>query len=125
MINQFQKYDWHDADIEKIEISSNQIRMTINRDDYEDTIEILCNNVVGLTDLCMWEDTLIYDAKLEYVNQELTPFLLKVKDAHPLDGEIYHNQPIKTDLLHLSVQMVNDIVFNVYCYEVKISEKVS
>ncbi|MBE6597552.1 MAG: hypothetical protein E7641_07785 [Ruminococcaceae bacterium] len=121
-ITRFYNYRWHDADIEKIEISSNQISIVINHDDYEDPIKILCNDVVGLTDLCMWEDTVIYDARLEYVNDELPPFLQKVKDAHFLDGEFYDNQPIKNNLLRLSIQLVNDIVLTIYCYEVKICE---
>ena len=122
MIHQFYNYDWHDADIEKIEISSNQISIKINLDDYENSIKILCNDVVGLTDLCMWEDTMIYDAKLEYVNRELPPFLLKIKDSHPLDGAFYNNQPIKNNLLCLSIQLVNHIIFHIYCYEVEIYE---
>ena len=122
MIDQFHKYCWHDADIEKIEISSNQISIMINHDDYGNSIKILCNDVVGLTDLCMWEDTIIYDAKLEYVNNELPHFLQKVKDSYPLDGKLYNNQPIKNNLLCLSIQLVNNIVFTIYCYEVEIYE---
>ena len=80
MIDQFHKYRWHDADIEKIEISSNQIIIImINHDDYENSVKILCNQVVGLTDLCMWEDTIINDATLEYVTGELPPFFAKNK----------------------------------------------
>ena len=122
MIDQFHKYCWHDADIEKIEISSNQIIIMINHDDYENSVKILCNQVVGLTDLCMWEDTIINDATLEYVKGELPPFLQKIKDAHPLNGEFYDNQPIKSNLLCLSITLVNDIVFNIYCYSVEIYE---
>ena len=113
MLSQFNKYRWHDTVIEKIEISSNQITVLINNDDYENSITILCNEVVGLTDLCMWEDTIIYDAKLEYVNSELSPFLLKVKDSHPINGDFYNNQPIKDNLLCLSIELVNNIVFSI------------
>ena len=122
MLSQFNKYRWHDTVIEKIEISSNQITVLINNDDYENSITILCNEVVGLTDLCMWEDTIIYDAKLEYVKSELSPFLLKVKDSHPINGDFYNNQPIRDNLLCLSIELVNNIVFSIYCYEVKIYE---
>ncbi len=122
MINHFYKYCWHDTEVEKIEISSNQITVIIKHDDYENPIKILCNEVVGLTDLCMWEDVIVYDAKLEYVNSELTSFLLKVKDAHPTDGDFYNNQPMKNGLLCLSIELVNHIAFHIYCYEVKIYE---
>jgi hypothetical protein len=120
MLNQFYEYCWHDADIEKIEISANQISIMINFDDFENPITVLCNNVVGLTNLCMWEDTIIYDAKLEYVANELPSFLQEVMNSHPLDGEFYNNQPIRSNLLCLSMKLTNDIAFNIYCYEVKI-----
>ena len=70
----------------------------------------------------MWEDTIISDATLEHVKDELPPFLQKIKDAHPLNGEFYDNQPIKSNLLCLSITLVNDIVFNIYCYSVEIYE---
>ncbi len=122
MINNFFKYCWHDGDIEKIEISSNAINMIIRHDDYDKSIKIHCNGVVGLTNLCMWEDTIISEATLEYVNGKLSPFLQEVKDAHPLNGEFYDNQPIGNNLLCLSITLTNDIAFNVYCYDVEIYE---
>ena len=122
MINDFFKYCWHDADVEKIEISSNSMSIIIQLYDYEKPIKLLCNDVVGLTNLCMWEDTIIYDANLEYINGELPPFLQEVKDAHPLNSEFYDNQPIRNNLLCLSIKLVNDIVFNIYCYNVDIYE---
>ena len=122
MINHFSEYCWHDAVVEKIEISSNQISIVIQHDDYEKLIKILCNDVVGLTNLCMWEDSIISDATLEYVNGELSPFLQEVKDAHLIPGELYNNQPIRNDLLCLSITLVNDIAFSIYCYDVEICE---
>ena len=122
MIDQFHKYCWHDADVEQIEISSNQISIMINHDDYEKPIKILCYDVVGLTDLCMWEDTIISYATLERVKGELPPFLQKIKGAHPLNGKFYDNQPIRNNLLCLSITLVNDITFNLYCYRVEIHE---
>lgn len=122
MMNQFYKYCWHDAEIEKIEISSNRISIIIQHDDYENPIKMICNKVVGLTNLCMWEDTIINSATLEHVNNELTPFLHEIKKSHPLDGEFYNNQPIRNNLLCLSIKLVNDIVFNIYCYEIEICE---
>ena len=119
-MNDFYKYCWHDGDIEKIEISSNQISIIISTDGCDNPIKIICHDVVGLTNLCMWEDTIISSASLEFVNNTLTPFLHDVKDSHPLNSEFYNNQPIKDNLLCLSMKIVNGIVFNIYCYDVKI-----
>ena len=56
MIDQFHTYCWHDADIEKIEISSNHISIMIDHDDYENSIkesisavEAMCCIITGLT----------------------------------------------------------------------------
>ena len=119
-MNDFFKYCWHDGDIEKIEISSNQIKISVLHDDYDNPITIFCHSVVGLTNLCMWEDTIINKATLEYVSNKLPAFLQWVQNAHPLEGGIYDNHPIKNNLLCLSIELVNNIAFNVYCYGVEI-----
>lgn len=124
-MDDFYKYYWHDGDIEKVEIISNQIMIMVLLDDYPDPITIVCHKVVGLTDLCMWEDTIINDATLEIVNHELSPFLQQVKKAHLLEGSIYDNNPIMNDLLCLSIKLVNDIVFHIYCYDVEVINPVS
>lgn len=124
-MNDFFKYCWHDGDIEKIEISSNQINIVISLDDYDSPITIICLETVGLTNLCMWEDTIISDATLGSVSGNLPPFLREVGSAHQFVGDIYDNHPIRDDLLCLSIKLVNDIVFCIYCYKVEIAEGTS
>lgn len=119
-MNNFFKYCWHDGDIDRIEISSNQISIVILHDDYDSPITIMCHEVVGLTNLCMWEDTIINNATLESVGGNLSPFLQEVKSTHQIVGEVYNNPPIRDDLLCLSIELVNDIVFKIYCYDVEI-----
>ena len=125
VMNNFFKYFWHDGVIEKIEISSNQINIVILLYDYDNPITIICHDTVGLTNLCMWEDTIISDATLESVGGNLTPFLQDVKSAHQLVGDLFNNQPIRDDLLCLSIKLVNDIVFCIYCYNVEIVDGAS
>lgn len=125
VMNDFFKYCWHDGDIEKIEISSNQINIVILLDDYDNPITLICHDTVGLTDLCMWEDTIISNATLESVGGNLPPFLQEVKNAHQLVGDMYNNQPIRDDLLCLSIKLVNDIVFCIYCYNIEIVDGAS
>ena len=120
IMNNFFEYSWHDGDIDRIEISSNQISIVVLNDDNDKPVTIKCHDVVGLTNLCMWEDTIICNATLECVKGELPPFLQEVKNAHLLDEVGYNNQPIRNNLLCLSIKLVNDIVFNIYCYSVDI-----
>lgn len=124
-MNEFFKYCWHDGDIEKIEISSNQINLVILLDDYDNPITIICHDTVGLTNLCMWEDTIISNATLESVGDNLSPFLQEVKSAHQFVGDMYNTQPIKDGLLCLSIKLVNDVVFCIYCYNLEIADGIS
>ena len=103
----------------------NQINIVILLYDYDNPITIICHDTVGLTNLCMWEDTIISDADLESVGGNLTPFLQDVKSAHQLVGDMFNNQPIRDDLLCLSIKLVNDIVFYIYCYNVEIVDGAS
>lgn len=119
-MNDFFSYCWHDGDIEKIQISSNQINIVVLLDDCVSPVTIACHDTVGLTNLCMWEDTIISKATLERVGDNLSPFLQEIKNAHRLVGEIYGNRPIRNDLLCLSIKLVNDVTFRIYCYNVEI-----
>ena len=115
MKHKFFTYSWHDAVIEKIEIIDNQITITICLDGYDEPIKVLCSDVVGLTDLCMWEDTIIFTATLEKVTKELPSFLQQVRNAH-------YEECVHPNLLCLSFQLTNDIAFHIYCYNVEIVE---
>ena len=82
-MNDFFKYYWHDGDIEKIEISSNQINIVILLEDYDNPITLICHDTVGLTGLCMWEDTIINNATLESVGSNIPPFSSRSKKCTP------------------------------------------
>jgi len=43
-------------------------------------------------------------------------------NAYSYEESIYNNPPIKDNLLCLSVELVNDIAFHIYCYDVEIVE---
>ena len=113
-VKDFCKYDLHDACVEKIEINSNKTVLYVDADGLK--MKIICSDTVGVTDICMWEDDIIYDMKLSEVKDFSLPFLSRVKKAH---GEGNENT-VKKGLLGLSVEFVNNIAMHIYCYNVEI-----
>lgn len=112
----FYDFCWHDSEILKIEVVWNKVILFLSNDLYASPLRIVCNEVVGFTDLCMWEDTTVYSAKICEVNDNITPFLDKIRRSHSYKGNNY--EPIRKGLMNLSVELTNDIVFNIYCYEI-------
>ena len=114
MREDFYKYDLHDACVEKIEINSNSTVLYVDADGLK--MKIICADTVGVTNICMWEDDIICNAKLSKVEEFSIPFLCEVKKAHGAGNE----NPVKKGLLDLSVEFVNNIVMHIYCYNVEI-----
>jgi hypothetical protein len=117
MQTNFYQYDWLDAEIVNILIDCDRIELLINLDITEHTglpkstpIKLICTGVVGLTDLCMWEDTDIFKASLAEISDRNTTFLSKVSETYSLSNE---------PLLDLAVELSNHITFHIYCYGVQ------
>ena len=112
MVEDFCNYDFHDAVIEKIEINSNKTILHIDADGRK--VRIICNDTAGVTDICMWEDDIIFDVNISHVKGVLNPFLQNIRKAHGSDS------PICEGLLDLAVELTNNIVFHIYCYGVDV-----
>lgn len=119
-MNNFYNYSWHDSVIEKIEIFDDNVILSIYNDGLDSQVKIICSRTAGITNLCMWEDTTITTACLNTVSDFSGEFIQSILKAHPQ----YENEdwlPIKQGLLDLAIQLTNDIVFHIYCYDVVVS----
>ena len=128
MNNNFYNYDFADGSIESINIDYDKVELSIDLDVTQQSgtpekqpIKLICSEVVGLTDLCMWEDTIIFGAELKKVSDKNTPFLAKVFGIYPIENTSqFFDKPLKESLLDLAIEMANNITFHIYCYEVKV-----
>lgn len=128
MNNNFYNYDFADASIESINIDYDRVELSIDLDVTQQSgtpekqpIKLICSEVVGLTDLCMWEDTIIFGAELKEVSDKNTPFLAKVFGIYPIENTSqFFDKPLKENLLDLAIEMSNHITFHIYCYDVKV-----
>lgn len=128
MNNNFYNYDFADGSIESINIDYDRVELSIDLDVTQQSgtpekqpIKLICSEVVGLTDLCMWEDTIIFGAELKEISDKNTPFLAKVFGIYPIENTSqFFDKPLKENLLDLAIEMSNHITFHIYCYDVKV-----
>ena len=128
MNNNFYNYDFADGSIESINIDYDRVELSIDLDVTQQSgtpekqpIKLICSEVVGLTDLCMWEDTIIFGAELKEVSDKNTPFLAKVFGLYPTENTSqFFDKSLKEHLLDLAIEMSNHITFHIYCYDVKV-----
>ncbi len=119
-MNDFNNYCWHDSTIEKIEIFDDNVILSIYNDVLNSQVKITCSRTAGITNLCMWEDTIITTVCLNTVSDFSGEFIQSILKAHP-HYEDYDCLPIKKGLLDLAIKLTNDIVFHIYCYDVVVS----
>ena len=119
-MNNFYNYLWHDSTIEKIEIFKDNVILRIYNDFLKAPVKMTCSKTAGITNLCMWEDTIIITACLNTVSDFSSEFIQSILQAHP-QYEEYDCLPIKEGLLDLAIKLTNDIVFHIYCYDVVVS----
>lgn len=121
LMSNFYNYYWHDSSIEKIEIFDDNTILSIYNDDSNLQVKVICSRTAGITNLCMWEDTIIVTASLNMVSDFSDEFIQSILKSHP-QYEDLDCLPIKNGLLDLAVELTNNIVFHIYCYDVVVSE---
>ncbi len=116
MISNFNNFSWHDSQINGIEIKDDQAVISVYQDALEKDCRIVCKEVVGMTDLCMWDDSIISSATASKVTDFSCGFLKSVFDAYGRNFASGAYKALGDGMIDISVKLVNDIVFHIYCY---------
>lgn len=112
-----------DSNITEIRIREDQVDLEIHWDVKNKPILVRCNGVVGFTNLCMWDDVIIGDnVSLKKADIEPDTFLSSIVQAYkPYSfGECFKQFP--EEILDLSIELVNQITFHIYCANVWVEE---
>ena len=124
------EYDWADSSIDSIHIEYDKVIILVSLDETFESgvpmqrpVNIICNNVVGMTDLCMWDDTDVFSVRLNEVTDQGNAFLSKIYRAYGTDKSSSACKPLKDHLCDLTIELANRISFHVYCYQVTVSEQ--
>ena len=118
----FNEIDWADSSIEEINIKYDELVIEVFNDSLNKKIYVVCKNFAGITNLCLWDDIYISNAKLESATNEV--FYKNILNAYRgRNGEfdnINPNRTLTAGLLKLSIELSNGVPCEIYCQNVEI-----
>ena len=112
----FENIDWADSDLEKIEIEYNKAILTIFNYTLGTRLSVHCEGLIGLTNLCVWDDTTILSAQIVKPT-DTDGFIQQVFSAYDKDFS-YGGRMLNQGIVGLCVELTNFLVFRVYCLKI-------
>lgn len=115
--------DFIDSTLLNINISYNEIEVSIRLDDGKDSqITLVCYNVVGIDKLVIWDDTNISCLKVANADEN-SDYMKEVIKAYPSNID-YGCRLITDQIKDLQITLSNDITFHIYCQAIFVSDEV-
>ena len=118
----FWNYDWADSDLDHIHIEYDRATLAIFNDTLQKKLFVECIGFAGITNLCIWDDTIILDTRLNPVCEPNDAFMRNVYAAYNTD-EDYDGRSLRNGMMELRITLVNNISFSIYCQKVQVVEK--
>lgn len=123
---EFNKIVWADSKIEEIKIKYNELTLKVFNDALNKDVVVICKNFAGITNLCLWDDTDIYNAKLEAATKESVFYTQILKAYTDTNGNIDNsdtNRTLADGLKKLTLTLTNGITCEIYCQFVIVDEQ--
>lgn len=110
--------DWHDSNIEEIIIKYDVATLFVWNDTFKKNMVVICSGLAGITNLCIWDDTIIYDANVYPVTDEGNDFVRNLYAAYDKDFD-YGGRSLKDGLIEWRIELVNGISFSIFCLNIE------
>ena len=117
----FLNYDWAESDIENIYIEYDHAKLLIFNDTCKKRLSVDCYGFAGINNLCMWDDTIIMNARILPVCRSDNEFICNLYAAYDENTD-YGGRSLKNGLWELKIELVNGITFSIYCQKIEVSE---
>lgn len=117
----FQDFDWADSDLESIHIEYDRATLVIWNDACQKRLSVECSGLARITNLCIWDDTIIINASVNSTCDTDNEFLRNFYTAYSKNKE-YSGRSLGNRLLELRIELANHISFRVYCQKIEVTE---
>lgn len=117
----FQDFDWADSDLESIHIEYDRATLVIWNDACQKRLSVECSGLAGITNLCIWDDTIIINASVNSTCDTDNEFLRNLYMAYRKNKD-YGGRSLGNRLLELRIELANHISFRVYCQKIEVTE---
>ena len=120
---EFMCINWADSQLENIHIEYDEAILLIWNDAFNKRLFVRCTGLVGITNLCVWDDMTIFNACVIQVdNNNDDEYLKALYKAYDKTFD-YGGRKLNDGLLKLSVELTNHIRFSVYCLKIEVHEE--
>ena len=113
----FSNVIWADSNLEKIIVEYDRVVLEIWSDILQSRLLIKCSGLAGITDLCIWDDTIISEAQVRNISSPINSFTEKLFSIYEKD-ENYGGRSLNEGLLELQISLVNNTTFCIYCLKI-------
>lgn len=120
----FKEILWADMRIENINIEYDHLSLIIVDDLEKCQFCVKCHGFVGITDLCMWDDTIIFKTDIRHPGVSDNEYLKKVYKSYDKDFDYGGGRILGDNLLELMITLSNNLTFSIYCQGIEVSEYV-
>ena len=121
LLMEFLNINWADSDIENINIEYDHATLVIWNDTLQKRLSVECLGFAGITNLCIWDDTIIMSASVHNASDANNEFVHNLYTAYSKDQD-YGGRSLCNGLLELKIELVNRISFSVYCQKIEVIE---
>lgn len=116
---EFETIDWADSRIRKITIEYDCAKLHIFNDTFKQNMCVKCTGLIGLTNLCIWDDTEIDYADVRQVMpDEDTPFIKMLFSAYGKDLD-WDERRLDNGIIEMRIRLINYTTFSVYCQKIE------
>ena len=117
----FAEIDWADSSIKSILLEYDKATLKIWNDALQKYLRVECSGLAGITNLCIWDDTIIFDSEIYPVDHVNSDFLKNLFVAYDKDFD-YGGRSLSDGLIEWRVELVNNISFSLYCLRIAVFE---
>ena len=117
----FENIDWIDSDLEYINIEYNQAILKIWNDSMRKFLQIKCTGLVGVTNLCIWDDTIITEIHVRPVSDRDSKFVHCVFEKYDKDYD-YGGRVLSAGLIELKIHLASGIPFEIICQSIDVMD---
>lgn len=118
----FQDFYWADSDIESINIEYDRATLVVWNDALQRRLAVACSGFAGMTNLCIWDDTIIASTNVQPAGDADNEFLGELYTAYSKNKD-YGGRSLGDGLLEMRIELVNGISFRVYCQKIEVCER--
>ena len=117
----FQDFYWADSDMESIHVEYDHAALVIWNEACQKRLSVECTGLAGMTNLCLWDDTIILRASVKPACDAENEFLRNLYRAYDKNAD-YGGRSLGSGLLELRIELANYICFCVYCQKIEVQE---